>query len=259
MKNNLELRDGNETSSGVGAKLGRIAGNPDFLDQFNLTFKTYYYDVTHGVMVAAAALPASLKNKLPVFLFGNSDYAGGFQKTRSFFPLTTWSLLHPAAVFYNYGIINKEIQVSNQIVSNNLTPFVKTGQLFFQYFATVAGTSYVALIVIDCPQVAYGSLLDSINSDIFQINMIRYYVDPTNLNQLTNQILILHKSTFGKTQDDWIDPNLFVTGKTFNTNIADIPLNMEINKSKSFGFYIEYDCINFNWSITVESTKKITL
>lgn len=260
-KNNLELRDGTTESKGIGARLGNIKGNPDFQDQFNLNFRVIYVNLTGLSIIAPAALPAALQNQIPVFIFGNSDYSGGFNKSKTYFPLNGWidfgGVLAGGGV-YQYGIYRKETNVS-VLLSPLFAPFLIQGDLFFQYGATVAGTDYAALVIVHCPQVAYGSLLDSINSDLIYTNMIRYVVPNTNLNQLRNQILIISKSIFGKTTDDKIDPNTFITNETFNQNIADIPLQLEINKMKSIGFYINFDCVNFGWSITVEKTRKITL
>lgn len=257
-KNNLELRDGSTESIGVGAKLGAIKGNPDFQDQFNLNFRVIYVNDTLGTIITPAALPAALQNQLPVFLFGNSDYTGAYNRTRQYFPLNTWVATSLAAAGFYYGIANKEVLFTTA-VGAIFNPFVRDGDFYLLYRATVAGSNYLALVIVNCPQVPYGSLLDSINSDVFLINMIRYTVPAANVNQLRNQILIINKSIFGKTQDDKIDPQTFVTGTTFNRNIADIPLNMEINKYKSIGFYINFDCVDFGWSVTVKETRKITL
>ena len=256
-KNNLELREGSDNSNGVGARLGRIVGNPDFQDQFNLNFKILYYSGVGNATILPDAIPNELKTKVPVFLFGNSDYQGGFNKIKSFFPLNLWVDDTVGAAIDEYGIFRKE--KSSLSIVPCIRNIIKAGDLFFLYTSKIGGVDYFACVIVNCPQVAYGSLLDSINSDVFKINNIRYFVPAANTNQLSNQILLLSKSIFGKTQDDYVDPNLFVTGKTHNTNIADIPLNMEINKYKGIGFYIDYNCVSFNWSVFVESTKKITL
>jgi hypothetical protein len=251
IRNNLELVEGVENSeSSIGAKVGGIKGNPVFKDQFNFRFKILYESA--GLLVDPSALPPVLQVPLPVFLFGNSDFAGGFNKARSYFPINSW-VPNPANA---YGIQGKE---TDAIPTAIFAPFIKTGDLYFA-FNTIAGVPvHTAVIIVNCPQVAYGSLLDSLNSDVLNINMIRYIVDPANENQFSNQILIIAKSIFGKTTDDKFDPGTFVTGKTFNMNIADIPINMEINRTKAICFYIEHDCVNFSWSITVSDTKKITL
>lgn len=258
MKNNLQTVEGSDTSPGVGATLKRIKGNPNFKDQFNFQFLTLYHDAA-GALLAPAALPANLQNQLPVFLFGNSDYTGGFDKVRGYFPLNNWIPGTFAAGGSLYGIINKESPAIIQ-TAGVFIPFTRTGDLFFNYyFPGGAGVGAGAIIIVRCPQVAYGSLLDSINSDIFLINMIRYIVPLANQNQLQNNIVIINKSVFGKTTDDKIDPNSFVTGETFNTNFSDIPVTIEVNKYKGMGFYINFDAVSFSWTVTVEKTRKITL
>ena len=87
--------------------------------------------------------------------------------------------------------------------------------------------------------------------------MLRYKVDPTQLYQYDNQIIIGKQSIFGKTNDDKVDPATYITNKTYNQNIADIPLHLGIDKHVFLATYINYDVVQMSWIIMVQNVHKI--
>lgn len=238
-------------NKGIGAKLAGIAGNPVFKSQFNFNVKTYFAKVGVGI-IAPSALDATLKTQLPAFFFGNSDKASAFKKVRSFFNLSGWGLASSVTNVKDFGI--QGVDAPSYSVFQNIP---QTGDLWFMYSKVIGTDTYHGLVVINCPQVAYGTLLESTNSDKIYMNMIRYVVDPTQTAQLRNQIVYVIQSLLGKTQNDFIDPQTFITGNTFNKNIADIPIEFGVDKNLVLGMYINYDVQEINWSLTVFQTEKI--
>lgn len=228
-------------SKGIGAKLGGIMGNPIFKSQFDLSIRTQFTKA--GVVILPAALDVTLQNQIPAFIFGTSDMSGGFRKVQSFFPTSGW-------VYSGSGI------VGYQGYGTSCTIAV-TGDLVISYAKTIGPDVYVAYVVINCPQVAYGTLMDSISSDKIYLNMIRYVVDPGQTKQLKNQILYVIQSLLGKTQNDYVSPQTFITGQTYNRNIADIPIEFGVDKNLILGTWIDYDVQQIDWTLTVYQTQKI--
>lgn len=244
---NLETADGGTTSSGVQATLKNIVGNPVFTSQFNINFLTYYQNITVPALVAPAALPAAIQTNQSLIVFGNSDYAGGYPKALQYVPDAVWTLTL-------VGIYLKDILPAGVGL---VAPFCQRGDMVMTWRTVTGGVTYERVTVVRCPQVAYGTLVDALNSDTFLINMIRYVVNPLQIAQLRNQIIPYTQSLFGKAQDDKIDPSTYVTGQTFNQNIADIPLELAIDKTKGLCTYAGFDVVDFGWTITVAYSKKI--
>jgi hypothetical protein len=252
---NLELAadQAGTTSAGVQATLKNILGNPVFVAQFNLRFLTYYYDVTGTALISPAAMLAAdpdVCTDNSYVAFGNSDFAAGYVKAYQYVPDNEWALTL-------VGIYGRDVFAADV---SDVAPFCNRGDMVSIWDVTAISTNkYKKVLVLRCPQVAYGTLLDALNSDTFMINMIRYKVNPLQTNQLSNQIITIVQSLFGKAQDDKIDPSTYITGQTFNQNIADIPLELAIDKTKILATYVGYDVVDFDWVITVAYSKKIRM
>lgn len=265
----LELRGGKSSSSAVGASLGNIVGNPNFKAQFNLNVKTKFYGeystAPNNIGVATPAqLPESLKTQLPMMAFGTADFSGGYERARNLIPLQGWS-------YDSFSVVGKDVvdpldALGDDVVSFTQAGVAKTGDMLIRIKAknlsgdsTFSGNFWYAEILISCPQVAYGTLLDSSSSDSFIINMIRYTVPEGQELQFQNQIRLLQQTLFGKAGDDKVDPQTYITGGTFNKNIADIPLEFLIDKNHGLHSYINYDIQAFSWTVTVFAIKKTTI
>lgn len=238
-------------------------GNPAFDAQFDITFNLVYFTVAAGVFtsIAAAALNGTLKGKLPFFLFGQSDFAGGFAKLRQQYPLLGgWTYGTP--FIYGSGATPTVDEDGTAVtLTGTALATVAVGDLVIPFTATVAGTSYVALSVVHCTQVAYGTLLDSISSDLFQIVMLRYIMNDTTavgVAQFVNQIGVYDQSLFGKFKSDTISPNSYKLPEQMQTGIIDIPLVQGVTKQVSLASPQNYDAISVQWSIFVGRIAKPT-
>jgi len=246
---NLELGEGQTSSGGVGATLKNILGNPVFTAQFNFNFLVYYQNITVPALVLPAALPAGGQTNNPIIVLGNSDFAGGYAKGITYVPDAVWTLT--LVGIYGRDLLPADVGL--------VAPFCLRGDMVITSRVTIAAVVYERVTIIRCPQVAYGTLLDALNSDTFMINMIRYVVNPLQIAQFQNQLIPYTQSLFGKAQDDKIDPGTYITNMTFNQNISDIPLELAIDKSKGICFYAGFDVVNFGWTITVAYSKKIRI
>lgn len=242
-------------------KLGAVQGNPSFAAQFDLSVILRWFTVAAGVYTGttyaavAAAQPTTAQVKLPAFLFGNSDFAGGFAKLRAQFPLAVWSYDAPfiaglGANATQFGLL--DVTARGQLVAGDLVqPLV----------ATLGGTNYVVFIIIRATQVAYGTLLDALNSDMFIMNNIRYIVpDATalSLNQYQNNLSVLKQSLFGKFDSDFVSPNSFKTPEQQQQNIIDIPIKKGVDKQVALAVLVNPDIPNgtFQLSFFVSNVDK---
>jgi len=242
-------------------KLGRATGNPSFAAQFDVSFVLRWFTVAAGVYTAttqavvAAAVPAIAQAKLPGFVFGNSDFAGGFAKLRAQFPLT-------GGLLYDNPFVFGEGQ-GGTIFGNldaNARAALQVGDLVQPVYIT-SGSNYVIFVIVRCTQVAYGTLLDALNSDMFLMNMLRYIMpDSTaaSLNQYQNNISILKQSLFGKFDSDFVSPNSFKMPEQQQANIIDIPLKKGVDKQVALAVMLNPDIPNgtAQWSIFVQSVDK---
>ncbi len=255
----------------LGAAIQGIVGNPQFKAEISLNIIVKYYSqavVGTPVEVAATGIPAGQKTKLPLYLFGYNDYNGGYKAAKNTVQATGWNLTDSKMYLHGANAADPTINplphaagsvpyalgsVYNNVVENGDFVLVIPMNGFV---AGAAATTVIAEIIVKCPNVSYGSLLSSLASDTFLINMIRYTVDPTLLTQLQNQISIVSQSIFGKTSKDTLDPNTYITGGTYNKNIADIPLALVVNKFVGLCVPINYDSVSISWTVTIQKIDK---
>lgn len=272
--NSLELLKGGQSSvsQGVGAAISQIVGNPAFKAEVNLVFNIRYYSqavVGTPVAVAAAAIPAGQQTQLPLYIFGQSDSMANFARSRALVPGGAgWNyadmrvirggsgecdikpLPHAAAsVDYVCGtIFNNLLANGDQLILIPMVGFV----------AGAAATTVIAEIAVHCNNVPYLTLVDSLGSDLITLNMIRYTVPIALVAQLGNQITLIMQTLFSKTNTDTLDPNTYITSNTFNPNIADIPLTLPVDKNLVLATPVNFDCVQFTWTLTVAKIQKLT-
>jgi hypothetical protein len=238
-----------------GATSGQMSGGAgQFSAQFDILVKVLFFTVVTATgvytSVAPAALNAGLKNSLPMFLFGNSDYASGFKALRERYPVNANWVGTPPFVWGTR--LNQVAAVWDATVTANL----KTGDLVIPYTSALpaAGTTSLAIIVVRCDQVGYGTLLNALNSDRFVINKIRYIIPTVALiGQYANQIGLFTQSLFGKFDGDYISPNSYKKPENQQSGIIDMEFKWGIDKNKAIATYCNYDVVEFSWSLFVWS------
>jgi hypothetical protein len=250
------------TTRPSGAKLAAVKGNPAFSAQFDISFALRFFTVVTATGVytniAAAALNAALKNQLPAYVFGNSDFATGFTNVRRTFPLNTWVHERP-------GIYGKDFWADGAgtvpAFDATVKAFLANGDLVIPFSSALpgAGTTTVGLVIVRCTQVPYGTLLAALASDRFVMNMIRYVIpDTTKIGQYNNNIGLFKQSLFGKFDSDFLSPNSYKKPEQQQNGLIDIPLKKGIDKQIVLGTYINFDCIDMSWSIFVWTVNKVT-
>jgi len=244
-------------------QLASVRGNPSFAAQFDIEFKLKYFSVVDSTgvytLISAAAVVAAvpaLGTQLAGFLYGNSDYASGFAKLQNAFPLSGgWIYGEP-------GIYGKDMfRINGSFIDANVTPQLRKGDLVIPAYFDNGTTTYVALMIVRCNQVGYGTLLDSLNSDRFIMNMVRYVmsdITAVGLAQYDNNIFIMKQSLFGKFDSDNVSPTSFKMPEQFQPGIIDVPIKKGIDKQVALGSYFNYDVVNTKWSLFVEYVEKLS-
>lgn len=234
-------------------------GNPPFTAQFDLSINLLFFTEAAGVYtpITPAALLAAqptLATKLPAFIFGNSDYDGGFARLQSSFQLNVWQ--------YDVPFVNGQGGQPATIFSTldaTARGLLRKGDLVQPYYATLGGVNYVAMSVVRCNQVSYGTLLGALASDMFVLNMIRYVMSDTTvvgLAQYGNNINIFKQSLFGKYDSDFVSPNSFKLPEQMQNGVIDIPLQVGIDKQLALATDQNYNTPLVQWSLFVESVDK---
>jgi hypothetical protein len=129
------------------------------------------------------------------------------------------------------------------------------------FVAGAAGTTHTAEILVRCTNVPYTSFLAALASDLVTINMIRYVVPVAAVAQFTRQLTLVKSSLFGKSSQDTLDPQAFITPSTFQPQICDIPLTLPVDKNIAIATTIMYTAvvpIVSSMTVTVEAINKLT-
>lgn len=188
-------------SLGVGATLTGLS----IRAQFDINVKLYI----GGNYATPTPAPLSHLNVFKFPIFGLSDYLGGYKIFRS--------------RNREYRLITRYIN-GNSIYENS--PVANVGDMVLVY-DLLYGT--YATVVISCKQVAYGTLLDSLESDRFRISSIRMNSAIPSRGFAEN-IEIVRQSLFGKMNNDSLSPMSFINPSQNQSTIADIPMMLTLDK-----------------------------
>lgn len=252
LKNNADtVQNGSEK-----LRLNAVPGNPPFKAQFDVSMLVRFFSVAAGVYtaVAYAAMPAALQTQLAAFIYGNSDFSGGFKKSQGQFPLVNWIYDTPFVYGRDYANANYGA------LDATATAVLQKGDLVLTFYAASGGTNYSAFVIIRTPGVAYGTLLDSLNSDRFWVNNIRYQLPDTTatgLLQYDNDIKIMAQSLFGLYGENTVSPTSFKQPNQFQNGIIDVPIDQGVDKNVIFATYIDTYSISQKWSVFVREFDRL--
>lgn len=239
-------------------QLGSAAGNEPFTAQFDVNVLLKYFTVAGGVYtgVAAAAIAAALKTKLAAFIFGQSDYSAGFKKSIQQFPVTGgWAYETP----FTYG--RDVATTSFGALDATAKATLEIGDVVIPFTATTAGpVQTVCLVIMRSPQVGYAKLVDSLSSDRFWLNNVRYVLTDTSaagLTQYDNEVKVQKQSLFGLFNENSVSPTAFKEPTQFQAGIVDMLIKQGIDKNVVFGSYINYDSITQKFSMFVQNFDRL--
>jgi hypothetical protein len=234
--------------------LSDTVGNPLKKTEISITITTVFGQLGVGI-VAPGLLPPPAMTKIPVFLFGLTDYYGGYQKMNLIIPpINGWIRNN------NVGISN----IPQGIYGFNfyagdifMIPFLTIGDMVLCYTYVPLPGLYV-LVIIHCNNVAYGTFLNSFVSDLITIDVMRYILTLININQFLNPLIFGTQTLFGKVKTDNIDPRMYIRPKDPQQQISDIPLTLPIDKTLMLGFYMDYNIQAANFILFVSKVEQLT-
>ena len=250
--------------SGLGTseklRLAQVPGNPAFTAQFDINVIVKYFSVAGGVYTAttaAAVIAASptLDTPLGAFIFGQGDFSGGYRKSIGQFPVNAWAYDTP----FVYGVQSLPTLEYGE-PDATAKGALQRGDLVIPYYASPAAVDYACFVIIRCAQNAYGQLLDSLSSDRFWINNVRYQLTDTSadgLLQYDNEIKLLTNSLFGLFQENSVSPTAYKQPSQFQAGIIDIPIGQGVDKNVVMGTYINAKSVNQKFSIFVRSFDRL--
>lgn len=235
-----------------------IISDANFKAQFDVKVKVLFYTENAGVYTLRTAAymlanHAALATQLPLVVFGNGDFAAGYRKAFSQMPLNGWSYANNAPFIAGRDVA----RCSFSDLSTAVVAQFQRGDMVIPVTAIDAATNCVALVVVNCSQAAYATLLDSINSDTFLINKIRYIVPDTLLPQFDNAVNIDMQSLFGKYIHNDVSPTSFKSPQQFQNGIIDIPVLKNVDKNTFLWTYLDYNLTSMQWSVFVQSFNKL--
>jgi hypothetical protein len=226
-------------------KLGQISQQSaiTFDAQFDLDFEIAY--TVGGVVTAASSINASLKTDLPVYVFGYADYKSNYQNGRNQLRVpNNWDLS---------DIVVSGLASQTEIAT--VYPDSK-GDIVFVYEDTLSLTTK-AFVKLSCQQVSMATVLESLASDRFVINRIRYNVSQGDENQFKRPIVSLWQSIFGQNGSDSVNPQVFVNPEQQQVYIADVPLVKVFDKETMLATKIMFGAQQFSWGVFVKSVDKL--
>jgi hypothetical protein len=235
--------------------ISQIVGNPKFKAEINIQIRHVYLDLwaaPGNELIPFALVPAQLQVPLPIYLFGLTDFYGGFARSVLLTPPVLPFAFNPF-VPVSIGIYQYTTAVPGLAVTNNL---VSRGDLII-YLEDNTG-QYACMVYIHCPNISYGTFLNSFVSDFIRVNRIRYFALP-NINQLINPLVFYYQTLFGKIKSDSVDPRTYQTSFEFQNNISDIPISFPIDKNLFINFYCEWDCEIIDLVLFVNKIDPLTL
>lgn len=241
--------------------VNQVAGNPPFTAQFDVNISLKYFTASAATAaaytsVAASAIATVLKTKLAAFVFGQSDFAAGFKKSIQQFPVTGgWLYGNP----FVYG---KDVATcAFGDFDSTVTSQLEIGDIVIPFTATTAGPVYtVGLVILRCPSVGYAKLVDSLSSDRFWVNNIRYILTDTSaagLLQYDNSIKVQKQSLFGLFNENEVSPTSYKQPQQFQAGIVDVPIDQGVDKNVSINTYINYDSVAQKFSVFVRNFDRL--
>lgn len=234
-----------------------VQGNPVFEAQFDIQVLVKYFTESADVYtsVAASAIASSLKTRLAAFMFGQSDYAAGFKKSIQQFPVTVWAYGTP----FTYG--RDVATCALGPLDSTVTAQLEVGDICIPFTATTAGpVNTLGLVIIRSPQVGYAKLVDSLSSDRFWINNVRYVLTDTSsagLLQYDNSLKIQKQSLFGLFNENEVSPTAFKQPMQFQAGIIDVPIDQGVDKNVACNSYINYDSVSQKFSYFVRQFDRL--
>lgn len=232
-------------------KLASVKGSPVFSAQFDVNVYLKFFTLTSSTytLIAASSLNAGLKNTLPAYLFSWNDYKTGYSYlSGKVSPGSNWTL--GKAGIYGRDLFTDlafDAAVTGQLLKGDLiVPFTSA--------LPGTGTTTLGLVIMRSPNVAMGTLLESLGKKSFEVVLTKYTVpDETSasLLQFNNSLLYSFQSFLGKDGGDKISPQSFNNPADNQKNVKDITYKYTIDDERGLALSLNYDVGSVSFSFFV--------
>lgn len=233
-------------------------GTAPFTAQFQIKIKVRYFtenagaytSITQAAMVAA--VPA-LDTPLAAFIFGQSDFASGYRKASQVFPVQTWSYGVPFIYGRDYA------RTFFSAIDATVAAQLQKGDIVLPFYYDAA-TNYVGLVIISMQAAGNATLVDSLSSDRFWINKLRYDLPDTSaprLLQYDNALKFMSQSLFGLYSENEINPTANKSPMQYQNGIIDLNIAQGVDKNVILGTYINSNSIDQTISINVRAFDRL--
>jgi hypothetical protein len=267
-------------AANIKAELGKLRPDIDgnvIRTEIAISIRSYFY--LGGFEMTPDNLEGRLQTKLPVWLFGLSDYYSGFTRAERIVPPLLRDIqLNAILLFQRWirrprvlGQFNSAIYGYNcynqylGIPAGNRNP-LSVGDMYFWFSAELPTflSGRLALITVHSPDVAYGTFLNSFVSDLITIDRIKIIVPLEGIagaippDQFKNPLIFVYQDLFGVTITDTVDPRMFITSRDMQQQICDIPLELPLDKNLMLGFYLDVLCTSMDIVLYVSKVESLT-
>lgn len=229
--------------------LSQVVGNPLFKAEITLQVTVQFFDFNTGLFIAPAALPVACQSSIPLYIFGLTDWHGGYLASHLIAPpLQPWTLGPFGIVGFNV------VPLAGSAAVN--------GDMYLQYgipLALLPPLGGAAMITIHCNNVSYGTFLNCFVSDLIVVNNLRIIVPVASINQLINPVIFGYQSLFGKLATDTIDPRMYKTPADFQNQICDIPVTFPVDKNLMISQQVDVFCPTISYVFMVQKVEPLTL
>jgi len=248
--------------SGMG-ELSQIVGNPLFKAEITLQITTFFgeWNGANYVQIAPAALPAFVQFPFPVYIFGLTDFYGGFSACRRLFLSSAWDINQGS----QFGIFNYNyyFRVVGTAIPPFLMPLLEDGDLVMcisqMGWSGIPPNLYSVFIRVHCNNIAYGTFLHSFASDLIYVNNMRLFVDPAGINQYANPLIFGYQTLFGKLRSDSVSPRMYQLPSEPQNAIVDIPVKYPVDKNLMIVIPMDIFCQRLDLTLFVEKIEPLTL
>lgn len=242
MRNSDAFENMADGQPGATGRLVSGNGTPSFEAQFDLNVLLRFYTEASGVFteVLAAALPAALKQKFPIVLWGLTDFDAGFVRSQAQYALAGGWAYGYSQVFGTRPLVTAD----NIVADATVRSFINKGDMVFTFIATSGGDDYHAFLVLNNANAPYSTNLSSTSSNKYTINGIRYQLnDQTDaaVLQFKNKFGVYRNSMMGRFVTDSFNPMSYKQAKDQQRDILDLPFQQEVDKDAILLVPVNFD------------------
>ncbi len=211
-------------------------------ESFSITVSKFVTD-TDGKIISNTSIPVQYQQKLPVYLFGEFDRAGGYSIGNRLTPPIN------DLVYILNDTVGNTFDLLSFSGTNNIKNKLTTGDLYFLYSDSASFPTFFIWVIISAQQRAYSSILKNPIVQGLNVELIKFTTD--NDAQFGESWQLVNYNMTGDYKRDFIEPYLYRPPETQQSNLIDMTFSYKIFNFSGIYFYMLYDSdlmsLNFNY------------